>query len=363
MMSGQGGAFSLFKASPFGSAVVKPQADDDDDDSEADFFSRSEQTYALIAAKDQERKKRKAVEAEQHGDEPKSAEPGSGKKQRTEVLDFESSIRASSEPSSPTAQPDEHLVNTGSPPDLAHESRPVHPVIDLDDSQSETSSLEEISEQHMPAVSGGEPGQGGGPSSSQAEVFLEEAPAVEPPRKASPTPDPELNTIVTILITSAIPETSALRIQRRSGQRLKEARLEWCNRQQFDGERTADIVLTWHGKQVYDSTSCYGLGIRVNAAGEVIHEGDMDVIANTDGQIHMEAMTRKMLLELKKSKTAAKVAVKLEAAPPETLPPASAPEKRVRLILKSKDRDDLKLGVREVSELITCHGISTYIIV
>jgi hypothetical protein len=379
-LKGQGGKFSLFKASPFGApASLSPVSDDESDE---DFFSRSEHTYAILAAEKEEQKKRKAERECDVDIEGSLTTLPSGKKAK--VADHEEDegriapsaeilgpSRASPESSSvgfrdeytaydeiDDAEPDVNLSPKGKKASLPE-------IIDLEDaawtemdqSASEAYTGSKIStssqEQTDPAPVLATAKAHEEDLSLSAEDVKNTSDQPNFTRKQPPnesTSNHESRAVVLILITSEIPETSALKVQRRLYQRLKEARLEWCDRQGFDKQKANDIVLTWRGKQVYDSTSCQGLGIQVDAAGEIIHDGDMDAIDDTNSQIHMEAMTRQMLKERKEVKSR-RPTRETEASNDE--PGSKAPaERRLRLVLKSKEHEDVKLVVKEVSKIL-----------
>ena len=162
-------------------------------------------------------------------------------------------------------------------------------------------------------------------------------------------PDP----ILQILITSDINNTTPLIVSRRLSQRMKDVRLAWAKRQNFTTEFTDTVCLTWRGKRVFDVTTCKSLGITVDAVGRISTragswEGDK-------GQVHMEAMTTKMLEAYKESK-------RNEASSQDDYTAQEAAllvqdhEAQVRIILKSKGLDHFKLQVRPVRHL--CVGCS-----
>jgi hypothetical protein len=131
-----------------------------------------------------------------------------------------------------------------------------------------------------------------------------------------PNSAPPPNPVIQILITSRIPNTEPLIVNRRLAQRLKDVRLAWCSRQGFDDHTTRDIFLTWRGKRLFDFTTCESLGIELDPEGnletgdatdefswpELDSEGNLviGVLANEfsgPNRIHMEAMTTKLFDE------------------------------------------------------------------
>ena len=161
------------------------------------------------------------------------------------------------------------------------------------------------------------------------------------PMPPASQPDPTLQ----ILITSDIDKTIPLIVSRRLSQRLKDVRLTWAKRQNFTTDFTDTVFLTWQGKRVFDVTTCKSLGITVDAIGRVFTKGGF--FEEEEGQIHMEAMTTKILEAHKQSKRN-EVNAHDEAAAQEEAAAMPDHEAQVRIILKAKGLDDFKLQVRPV---------------
>ncbi|CAD6585348.1 MAG: hypothetical protein ASARMPREDX12_001971 [Alectoria sarmentosa] len=152
-------------------------------------------------------------------------------------------------------------------------------------------------------------------------------------------PDP----ILQILITSSIDNTTPLIVSRRLSQRLKDARLAWAKRQNFTTDFTGTVFLTWRGKRVFDVTTCRSLGITVDPIGRLsTKEGSWE---EEEGQVHMEAMTAKILEAHKKAKRNAATSQEDSAAQEEAVA-AQDHGAEVRIVLKTKGLDDFKLQVR-----------------
>lgn len=154
-------------------------------------------------------------------------------------------------------------------------------------------------------------------------------------------PDPTLQ----ILITSSIENTTPLIVTRRVSQRLKDVRLAWAKRQNFPVDFSDTVFLTWRGKRVFDVTTCRSLGITVDAMGRISTKGGS--WEEEEGQLHMEAMTAKILEAYKKAKRndatdQENVAVQEEAVA------VKDGEAQVRIIVKAKGLEDFKLQVRPV---------------
>lgn len=154
-------------------------------------------------------------------------------------------------------------------------------------------------------------------------------------------PDPVLQ----ILITSSIDNTIPLIIGRKLSQRLKDVRLAWAKRQNFTTDFTDTVFLTWRGKRVFDVTTCRSLGITVDAIGRLSTKaGSWE---EEEGQIHMEAMTTKLLEAYKKAKRHEATGHE-DVAVQEEVVAVQDHEAQVRIVLKAKGIDDFKLQVRPV---------------
>ncbi|KAH0565707.1 hypothetical protein GP486_000899 [Trichoglossum hirsutum] len=120
-------------------------------------------------------------------------------------------------------------------------------------------------------------------------------PSIAHPQPTPLPPDP----VVQIFISSRIANTQPLIVNRRTGQRLRDVRLAWCERQGFSAEEKASVFLTWKGKRLFDVTTCKSLGISADAEGNVRWKGHEDGLIG-DNKVHMEAMTEEILRDTQK---------------------------------------------------------------
>jgi len=164
-------------------------------------------------------------------------------------------------------------------------------------------------------------------------------------RQSTPHPPPP-DPAVQILITSQLPNTKPLIVSRRLTQRLKDVRMTWCQRQGFTTEATATFFLTWRGKRLFDVTTCKSLGIGVDVDGNVALKGEKDVLAEENRQIHMEAMTDKIMDGYKKARNGPAPGDPEHHTEEINEPPN--PPKGTKIILRSKGYEDFKLIVKSV---------------
>ena len=161
-----------------------------------------------------------------------------------------------------------------------------------------------------------------------------------------PAPDPVLQ----ILITSTIPNTEPLIVNRKLSQRLKEVRITWTERQQFTSDFAESVFLTWRGRRLFDVASCKSLGITVDSNGNIKTRGDS--LEDLDGKIHMEAMTAGIFEAYKKAKTH-EIADGTEAPAEEPILKEEKKEPQIRIILKARGFADVKIIVKPVSYALT----------
>ncbi|OBT48670.1 hypothetical protein VE00_00855 [Pseudogymnoascus sp. WSF 3629] len=172
----------------------------------------------------------------------------------------------------------------------------------------------------------------------------------------SNAPDPTL----TILITSPLPNTTPLLIRRRLSQRLKDVRLAWCVRQPpHAGAAGANIFLTYRGLRVWDTSTCGSMGVKISRAGGVLDDGG----GGEGGDVHLEAWTREAFEAYKAAEEtrarnahlglgndasgAGGAAAAAEAAPSQPQPQ----EEKLRIILRAKDMQEVKLRVKVTTKI------------
>ena len=175
-------------------------------------------------------------------------------------------------------------------------------------------------------------------------------------RAATSPPPPPPEPIISILITSEIPNTDPLIVNRKISQPLKAVRVAWCHRQNFSDEMASSIILAWRRKRLYDVTTCRSLGIGIDADGNVLVKGAKDVLGEADRQIHMEAMTEEMFEEQKRAKNRERSPVPVEQDTDEFEAVNVAPakkEEQVHIILKAKGLPDHKLIVKPVCRILS----------
>ncbi|ODH47187.1 hypothetical protein GX48_06702 [Paracoccidioides brasiliensis] len=133
---------------------------------------------------------------------------------------------------------------------------------------------------------------------SQAYNNISTASINKPPDEPSKDSGPK----VKILITSNIPDTTPLIVQRRLHQDLRDVRRAWCHRQGFDVDQTATVFLTWKGRRLFDVTTCKSLGVQDEREKLPLPLRDYydDSVDDSSIAVHMEAVTEKLFEEQKR---------------------------------------------------------------
>lgn len=156
------------------------------------------------------------------------------------------------------------------------------------------------------------------------------------------------NPIVEIFISSEIEGSTPLMVKRRLLARLKEVKSSWCGRQEINGvkvfstEQAQDeVFLTYKKKRLFDSTSCHSLGFKLDAAGHV-EEGP----GTFEGKLHLEAWTEETYDIYQKQEAKRLQHEKDGTEEKQDTPEPEVVEKRLRLILKSKEHGEHKLKAR-----------------
>lgn len=160
---------------------------------------------------------------------------------------------------------------------------------------------------------------------------------------------------VKILVVSNIDGTNPLMVYRKLSQNLKEIRLAWCKRQEFDEAFTERVFLTHRMRRVYDVTTCRSLGLEADAEGNITMKG----AEGKEGvdQVALEAVTPEIYDQMmaKKEQDDARrrgqwdPAAETEAEE-ETIEPEPSAEEWVRIVLKAKGKPDFKLQLKKVSQ-------------
>ncbi|KGO76675.1 Ubiquitin supergroup [Penicillium italicum] len=324
-----------------------------------DFYRRSEQTYSdIIAANREAHHKPKSPEIPVHTEDNNATEDTKQKKRRRTSKEKGKGRDDSILVRDATREVDSDKIVLPEPQELSvssHDSlpEPVKPV-----KQRETTPIlspENRLSQSPQKISGPEPL---GALPVRPVIVLADGSEtrspqpVQSPRPVQPAKALEDDPIVHIMISSEIANTKPLLVQRKMSQRLRDVRLAWCNRQNFDPQIQASIYLTWKGRRLFDVTTCRSLNINTGKNSAAIPGIDDDSFAGQkELRIHMEAVTD-LPLPVNQQVTSPDN----EKPPTASQSPEADQGEPMKLILRSLGYDDFRIKARKttlISRLIS----------
>lgn len=169
--------------------------------------------------------------------------------------------------------------------------------------------------------------------------------------------------VVEILVTSEIPGAKVCVMKFLFDKSLRVVRDSWLAVQHKKGVELPmdvddEVVLTWRRTKVYSFSTLLSLGIRPQGNGRVEVDG-LSSQGLKDGRtkVHMEAWTPRLFQEmereeeLKRKREAGELSEEEDAVVVEEEPPA--PEIKLRVILRARDMEEVKLTVRPETSVET----------
>lgn len=182
---------------------------------------------------------------------------------------------------------------------------------------------------------------------------------------------PKEDPVISILVSSQVDGLGAgIIVKRKLGQRFKDVRMVWCDKQLIAGHRSLTaiekdrIFLTWRGRRVWDVTTAESLGIRVNGRGQVVDEKGFDL----GGNVHLEAWTQETFDAYQKERKRERARLEMGTAEridldddddlpaeEEAMQEASAPIQieKIKIVLKPKEGEAVKLIVKPSTVVAT----------
>jgi hypothetical protein len=171
------------------------------------------------------------------------------------------------------------------------------------------------------------------------------------PLPLPPPPDPVLQ----IFITSPLPDTKALIVQRKLSQPLREVRKAYCDKQQLLPEVADTTFLVWNGSRLFDVTSCKSLGFRVEADGTIL-DGRGGLGSLEGSLVEMELFTPE-LFEAHRQQRARHLSADLEHEDqPEEANKEDA-EPNLKIIMKSKGLEEVRMTVKPSTAVSRMIGV------
>ncbi|ODA79636.1 hypothetical protein RJ55_05230 [Drechmeria coniospora] len=167
---------------------------------------------------------------------------------------------------------------------------------------------------------------------------------------------------VEIYVTSTVPDTTACRMKFLFGRPLRLVRDTWVAMQRHKGvelplQQEDDAILTWRRKKVYASSNLLNLGIRPQGDGRLAVDGSArDGLTDGRTRVHMEIWTPELFREMEREEEMRRKREAGELSSDEDVEDAieePEPEVKLRVILKARGLDDVKLTVRQETTVET----------
>ncbi|KAJ5550711.1 hypothetical protein N7461_005409 [Penicillium sp. DV-2018c] len=187
------------------------------------------------------------------------------------------------------------------------------------------------------------------PQAPPASAIQPNRPVIRSPRPVQPTPPPADDPVVQIMISSEIPNTKPLLVQRKLSQSLRDVRIAWCNRQNFSPEMQSSIYLTWKGRRLFDATTCRSIAAQIKKSSSSII--DLDDDQESELRIHIEAVT-----DIPLPATQQTTSPDNDNSPAVSQTPEDDRGEPMKLVLRSPGLEDFKIKARKttaVSRLIS----------
>lgn len=327
-----------------------------------EFYRRSEQTYRDIVAAEREAHKRSKPPAEAIEEKAPESDRDVKKVRLSEeiqdelapAVDNEESVESNNveEPPRPSESiPTENISQDDEEREGLQELPSTHslsthrPDSPLPNSVDAPIEIKSPARQQSPKES-----DAGSSDAVPKEASRTSIPPTAPSTVSSPNPIPD--PIVRLLVTSQIPNTKPLLINRKMSQSLREVRLAWAKHQGYTPEVQSDIYLTWKGRRLFDVTTCRSLGIKIDKSKNAFLDPDDDPDAvPKELRIHMVAATNND--QLLKQEGTSHTDEHVSPAPTSAGDEASGP---MKLTLRSSAKEDLRIKARPttlVSKLIS----------
>ena len=170
-----------------------------------------------------------------------------------------------------------------------------------------------------------------------------------------PTPPDE--PIVQFFISSPIPNTKDLIVQRKLSQGLQDVRKAWCKKQNLPPETWPNVFFIHRTRRLYNVNTCKSIGLEVDAFGNLTMKG-------ADGKegvekVHLQAVTQEIFeailaekdLQAKQRSGELPLDDQADAGAGDD---ALKPEPLIRVTLAAKDQEDLKLKLKPVCHPSIC---------
>ncbi|KAH7162993.1 ubiquitin-2 like Rad60 SUMO-like-domain-containing protein [Dactylonectria estremocensis] len=155
-----------------------------------------------------------------------------------------------------------------------------------------------------------------------------------------------------ILVTSTLPDTKTLLVKFIFDKPLRIIRETWIAKQRQNGihiplDQVDDVVLTWRRRKVYNYSTLLSLGIRPHADGRLVADAHGSAgLVDSSTKVHLEAWTPDLFQDMEREEDLRRKREAGELSDEDEPELALEPETKIKVILKARDLDDVKLSVR-----------------
>ncbi|KAH7170878.1 ubiquitin-2 like Rad60 SUMO-like-domain-containing protein [Dactylonectria macrodidyma] len=155
-----------------------------------------------------------------------------------------------------------------------------------------------------------------------------------------------------ILVTSEMPDAKTLLVKFIFDKPLRVIRETWIAKQRQNGihiplDQSDDVVLTWRRRKVYNYSTLLSLGIRPHADGRLVADAHGSAgLLDSSTRVHLEAWTPELFQQMEREEELRRKREAGELSDEEEAESAPEPETKIKVILKARDLDDVKLSVR-----------------
>ncbi|KAK7417937.1 hypothetical protein QQX98_004239 [Neonectria punicea] len=156
-----------------------------------------------------------------------------------------------------------------------------------------------------------------------------------------------------IFVSSSLPGSHPILVKFLFDKPLRLVRESWIALQDQKGvhipvDQKDDVILTWRRQKIYNYSTLISLGIRSQADGRLVADShSADGLTESRTRVHMEAWTPESFQEMEREEETRRRRDAGDLSDEDTAPEEpSAPEVKIKIILKARELEDVKLTVR-----------------
>jgi hypothetical protein len=248
-------------------------------------------------------------------------------------------------PSSPSRNRSKAVIDLVTTPEAKRQASPVRqaePSVPRAQIQADTIDLVDES----PALPSDDPPLGssqGGEEDEEAEFQRMAAAARQRAQQGD-----NRNPVIQVFVEPLMPDVMPVAVKIHYQQTFKEVRQSWCQTNIAAGKlppsTEPDVIIKLNGRKIYDVQTCKSLGIGLDTEGRPTLQ-DAHGIPQPLEMVHIYATTRQLEDEEREKR------LREADAPDAPSSPAEAKEPEYKLVLRSRDYDEMKVTVKQVCRL------------